>query len=117
MKITYVNTPFIISSFVKGPNVALCWRNCGNVGDTTYIFGDCPVIQGFWDNIKKEIDRILEVDVVPEPVFFLLGAMPKDLYNADQQYALRVLLLVAKKIIGKLERCKIAYYWSMGPET
>ena len=41
----------------------------------------------------------MEVDVVPEPMLYLLRAIPKDLYNADQQYVLRVLLLVAKKMI------------------
>ena len=29
------------------------------------------MIRGFWDNIKKEIDSILKVDVVPEAMVFL----------------------------------------------
>lgn len=99
VKIRFFNTPFIISSFVKTPNVALCWRKCGNIGDTTHIFWDCPVLRGFWGEIKKEIDTILEIDVALEPMLFLLGAIPKGVYNVDQRYALRILLLVAKKMI------------------
>ena len=99
VKIRFFNTPFIISSFVKNPNVALCWRKCGTIGDTTHIFWDCPSIQGFWDDVKKEIDIILEIDITPEPMLFLLGAIPTDLYNTDQRYILRILLLVAKKMI------------------
>lgn len=99
VKIRFFNTPLVISSYVKNSNLALCWRKCGNIGDTTHIFWDCPVLQGFWGDIKKEIDTILDIDVTLEPMLFLLGAIPKDIYNADQRYALRILLLVAKKMI------------------
>ena len=61
---------------MKNPNVTLCYVN-----------------------VKKEIDTILEIDVTLEPVLFLLGAIPKALYNADKRYILMILLLVAKKMI------------------
>ena len=52
--------------------MALCWGKCGNIGETTHIFLDCPVLQGFWDNIKKENDTFPEIDVTLEPVFFFV---------------------------------------------
>lgn len=42
---------------------------------------------------------MLEIDVALEPKLFLLGIIPKDVYNAEQRYTLRILLLVAKKMI------------------
>ena len=46
------------------------------------------------------LDIILRVDVVPEPMVLLLGALPEDRYNADLHwYTLRVLLMVPKKMI------------------
>ena len=41
----------------------------------------------------------MEIDVTLKPKLFVLGAIPKDLYNADKRYILRILLLVSKKII------------------
>lgn len=99
VKIRFFTTPLVISQYTKNPNAALCWRKCGIVGDTTHIFWDCPVIQGFWDKVRKEINSILEVDVTLEPMLFLLGAIPKDSYDPDQRYILRILLLIAKKMI------------------
>lgn len=66
--------------------MALCWRKCGNIGDTTHIVWDRPVIRGFWDNVKKEIDTILKVAVALEPMLFLLGAMPKDIMQTSGIY-------------------------------
>ena len=99
VKIRFFNTPLIISTYVKNSSTALCWRKCGNTGDTTHIFWDCPVLSGFWNDIKREIDTMLGIDVALDPKLFLLGIIPKDVYNAEQRYVLRILLLVAKKMI------------------
>ena len=99
LKIRFFNTPFLISKYVQGPSVALCWRKCGKIGDHTHIFWDCPVIEGFWKSVKEEIGNILEMTVPLEPMLFLLGAIPTDTYDSDQRYILRILLLIAKKII------------------
>ncbi len=34
-----------------------------------------------------------------DPLLFLLGVVPKETYNTDQRYILRILLLIAKKMI------------------
>lgn len=56
------------------------------IGNTTHIFWDCLVIKGFWENVEREIDNILKVVDPLEPVLFLLGAIPKEQYNLDEQY-------------------------------
>lgn len=99
LKIRYFNTPLIISRYVKEPNVELCWRNCGNIGDHSHIFWDCPVIQEFWKRVKEETDKILQVNSSLDPLIFLLGAIPQETYSSDQRYMLRILLLIAKKMI------------------
>ncbi len=97
VKIRYFNTPYVISKYVKEPSVALCWRKCGKIGDHTHIFWDCPKIQEFGKNIKKEIDKILEVEILLDPVVCVLGALPRKIYNEEKRYVLRILLLIAKK--------------------
>lgn len=99
VKIRYFNTPHMISTFVKETSVALCWRKCGKIGDHTHIFWDCPKIQEFWKCVKKEINKILEVEIPLDPVVCLLGALSKKMYNEEERYVLRILLLIAKKMI------------------
>ena len=99
LKMRYFYTPLVISSFGTDPLASLCWRNCGKIGDHTHIFWDCPLIRGFWKNIKTEINKIIEVEVPLEPLIFLLGSIPKDLGDTDRRYILRILLIIARKMI------------------
>uniref|UniRef100_A0A8D0AWU7 Reverse transcriptase zinc-binding domain-containing protein n=1 Tax=Sander lucioperca TaxID=283035 RepID=A0A8D0AWU7_SANLU len=78
---------------------SLCWRQCGKTGDHTHIFWDCPVILAYWKNIKLEMEKIVKREVPSNVRFFLLGVISVDVFNADQRYILRVLLLIAKKNI------------------
>ncbi len=99
IKMRYFHTPRVISNFVKDPSAALCWRQCGKTGDHTHIFWDCSVILEYWENIKKEIEKIVKREVPSNVSFFLLGVISVEVFNADQRYILRVLLLIAKKTI------------------
>ena len=56
LKIRIFNTPFLISKYVQGPSVTLCWRKCRKIGDHTHIFWDCPVIEGFWKSVHSRGD-------------------------------------------------------------
>lgn len=72
----------MISKYVKEPSLTLCWRKCGKIGDHSHVFLllfflDCPKIQEFWKNVKKEIDKILELEIPLDPVVCLLGALAK----------------------------------------
>ncbi|KAF7655423.1 hypothetical protein LDENG_00056120 [Lucifuga dentata] len=96
----FFRTPLIVSGFAKGTTSALCWRKCGMTGDYSHIFWDCQVLQVFWQDIKKEIGKILKIDIPLDPVFFfLLGEIHQDVLGKDQRYILRILLLVARKMI------------------
>lgn len=93
----YFRTPFITSKW--GNNSADCWRGCGLVGDHTHIFWDCPRISEYWQKIQKEIKKCLGIDLPLEPSYFVLGIMPADLEENNQTYLLRILLLIANKVI------------------
>ncbi len=56
-----------------------------------------PKDSEFWKNIKKEIDKILELEILLDPVVCVLGALPREIYNEEKRYVLRILLLIAKK--------------------
>jgi len=99
IKIRYFNTHLIISSYMKETSLAVCQRNWGKNWDHAHIFWDCPIIHGFWGGIKNEIDNIMKVDIPLDPFIFLLQVIPKDRYSTDQRYTLRILLLIAKKMI------------------
>lgn len=99
IKIRYFHTPLVISNLVKDPSASLCWRQCGETGDHTHILWDCPVILAYWKNIKEEMEKIVKREVPSNVRFFLLGIISVDVFNADQRYILRVLLLIAKKNI------------------
>lgn len=102
LNIRFFNTHFIISSYVKNPNAALCWRNV-EILETTHIFWDCSVLRGFWDDIKREIDTILEIDVALEPKRYLLGIIAKDVNDPEQRCALTILLLIAMITVNRRE--------------
>lgn len=99
LKIRYFHTPSVISNYVKDPSATLCWRQCGKIGDHTHIFWDCPVILDYWKKINEEIEIILKREVPSNTLFYLLGIIPANSFGADQRYILRILLLVAKKIV------------------
>lgn len=88
-----------ISKFGNNPSAALCWRQCGKIGDTTHIFWDCPALETYWKKIKDEIERIIKIEMPSNLQFYLFGIVEADLFNADQRYVLHILLMLARKII------------------
>lgn len=99
LKMRYFHTPLAMSNFVKDPSATLCWRQCGKIGDHTHIFWDCPVISGYWKNIKEEIQKIMKREVPSNILFYLLGVVTVDSFSANQRYILHILLLIAKKMV------------------
>lgn len=75
--------------------LAKLWKNRQH---HIHFWGDCLVIKGFSENVKREIKgTILKVYVPLEPVLFLLGATHKEQYNLDEQYILINILLISRK--------------------
>lgn len=96
-KIRFFRTPFITSKFGKSSNQ--CWRSCGGVGDHTHIFWDCPRLAGYWKDIQSEIKNCLGVQIPLEPRFTILGIFPTNLAPISSRIQLKMLLLIAKKMI------------------
>uniref|UniRef100_A0A669F849 Uncharacterized protein n=1 Tax=Oreochromis niloticus TaxID=8128 RepID=A0A669F849_ORENI len=77
----------------------LYWRGCGQMGDFTHIFWDCPVLFDLWKGLQKEIKQVLKINVDLQLIFwayYLTIILHKDL-----TYKLR-LLLAAKDTIQVL---------------
>lgn len=96
VKMRYFDTPIITSNYSNTSK--LCWRGCGLVGDFTHIFWDCPKLIDFWKNVQKEIKLILGVNFTLDPALVILGILP-DTLDRDLVSLMRILLLVAKKMI------------------
>lgn len=57
------------------------------VGDHTHMFYNCPKIQIFWRNIKEELEKIWEMALPLDPLFFLLEVFPDHLFTTCQSPA------------------------------
>ena len=97
VKMRFFRTPLVASKFRD--TLDQCWRGCGWVGGHTHMFWDCPKLSGYWHNIQNEIKKCLKIEVPLEPSYFLIGILPENLENSSQISLLRILLLVAKKMI------------------
>lgn len=96
-KIRLFQTP-LKSFYSKSCPSDKCWRGCGQVGDQTHIFWDCPRNQTFWKTIKDMLGRALGVDIPCHPEIFLLDVFPEHVTN-DQRTLIHILLMIARKMI------------------
>lgn len=49
-----------------------CWRDCGHRGLFLHIWWDCPKLQPYWQDIRTQINLILNIDLPDSPMGFLL---------------------------------------------
>lgn len=98
VNVRYFRTPYIISKYDKA-KTNLCWRQCGQIGDHTHIFWDCPKIKIFWEGVREEISNILQIFIEQNPLVFVLGVLPNELLSKEKLYLLGIMVLVAKKLI------------------
>ena len=68
------------------------------IGDHTHIFWGCPKLEGYWKNIKREMDKIFKRNIQIDPQMALSDITYIMLSN-DQGYLLHILLMVARKMI------------------
>lgn len=49
---------------LRNPQLLMCGRKCGRMGDHTHththVFWDCPLILGYWKNVKEGIELKLK---------------------------------------------------------
>ena len=98
VKMRFFRTPLTACPY-KENSTNKCWRNCDMVGDHTHIFWGCPKIKAYWNNIKKELDKIFRTDIPLDPLSTLLDHTQEQMYNKDQCYIMHILLTVARKMI------------------
>lgn len=96
VNLRYFKTPFIISK-LDNSKTNQCWGQCGQIGDYTHVFWDCPILKTFREGIRHEISKILRTCINFDPVVFVSGALSCDYLSNDKLYLFRVLVLVAKK--------------------
>lgn len=101
LKMRYFRTPTITSEF-DNSRTNLCWRECHQIGDHTYIFWDCPKLGNYWEGIRKELFSILNIDLPLTPQFYIIGVLPKGSWERKKLYLLHVLILIARKMITLL---------------
>lgn len=76
----------------------LCWRGCGQRGSFLHVWWDCPLIRPFWEEIKRNVKAILEIDLPLVPVHFLFH-LPTILMAKYKKSALPHLLNAEKRLI------------------
>ena len=61
----------------------------------------CPKLQVFWREVGQELNRILSINIVPEPKFFLLGLYPVGhKFKRTEIKFIDICLLQAKRVIA-----------------
>ena len=98
LRMRYFKTPLVIAKYDKKYS-PLCWRGCGLIGDFSHIFWDCPKLQKFWEEVKREISEILNLDSSIDPQQLILGTTPSRGLGKNELYMIRVMMLIAHKMI------------------
>lgn len=78
-KIRFLRTTLMVLKYANRPQSDECWRGCRNVGNHAHIFWDCLKIPAFWQGVKIEIMKIMQLDILFTPLFFLLEGIPQDI--------------------------------------
>uniref|UniRef100_A0A087YQ60 Reverse transcriptase zinc-binding domain-containing protein n=1 Tax=Poecilia formosa TaxID=48698 RepID=A0A087YQ60_POEFO len=96
IRMRFFRTPIVIASYDNNAS-NLCWRKCGQIGDFSHIFWECPKVKGYWEGVKREIGIILNLTVDWNIHKVILEEV--DLPTEVTRYMLRVLVLIAHKVI------------------
>lgn len=93
----WYRTPEILHRFdPKVPRV--CWRCLGDIGLHFHIFWECPLIQPFWSSTQAHLQDLLEINLLLDPIYYLLGLPFPGISKLTQKLA-AFILLAAKRAI------------------
>ena len=96
---TYI-TPEKFNKF-NGDVPDLCYRCTAEKGTLFHCLWACPKVSEFWLECGQEMQKILDINVVPEPTFFLLGIYPRDhTFKRSTRRFIDIGLLLAKRVIA-----------------
>uniref|UniRef100_A0A803THD1 Reverse transcriptase domain-containing protein n=1 Tax=Anolis carolinensis TaxID=28377 RepID=A0A803THD1_ANOCA len=65
-------TPERLAKFSKGKGDGRCWKCQKHNGDFMHMWWRCKKIKKFWLEIRKEIEKILQIKLNTKPDYFLL---------------------------------------------
>uniref|UniRef100_A0A8C1HQQ8 Uncharacterized protein n=2 Tax=Cyprinus carpio TaxID=7962 RepID=A0A8C1HQQ8_CYPCA len=72
-----------------------CWRGCGETMAThSHIFWQCPLLDNFWKSIFTYINKVLNVDLIRDPLIAILGIKPVVIHSRKKMYLLQILLII-----------------------
>ena len=60
---------------------------------------DCPQLKLYWEGIGAELTNILQINIKKDPLIFVLGVLPHGFLCKERMYLLKILIMVAKKMI------------------
>uniref|UniRef100_A0A3P8XXY2 Reverse transcriptase zinc-binding domain-containing protein n=1 Tax=Esox lucius TaxID=8010 RepID=A0A3P8XXY2_ESOLU len=76
------------------------WRGCGETRAThSHIFWQCPMLDNFWKSIFTYINKVMNVELIRDPLVAILGVKPVGVHSRKNMYLLQILLIAAKKAI------------------
>lgn len=95
----FFRTPQVVAKM--NPNQSSqCWRGCGETMAThSHIFWQCPLLDNFWKSIFTYINKVLNVDLIRDPLIAILGIKPVVIHSGKKMHLLQILLIAAKKAI------------------
>lgn len=79
-----------------------CWRFCGeNKANHFHIFWDCPCIVPFWQEVNKNMEKILKLQLPFTFEVLYLGKEIQQVTRPGEKYLFRIMLVSAKKAITR----------------
>uniref|UniRef100_A0A3P9APB4 Uncharacterized protein n=1 Tax=Esox lucius TaxID=8010 RepID=A0A3P9APB4_ESOLU len=78
-----------------------CWRGCVETRAThSHIFWQFPLLDNFWKSIFTYISKVMNVELIRDPLVAILGVKPVGVHSRKKMYLLQMLLIAAKKAIS-----------------
>uniref|UniRef100_A0A803T714 Reverse transcriptase domain-containing protein n=1 Tax=Anolis carolinensis TaxID=28377 RepID=A0A803T714_ANOCA len=94
-------TPARLAKFNKDKRDGKCWKCQKYNGDFMHMWWGCKRIKKFWQEIKKEMEKILQIKFNIKPEYFLLGMVDFQMdFNTEKLFT--YMITAARICIAKL---------------
>uniref|UniRef100_A0A803K0Y7 Reverse transcriptase domain-containing protein n=1 Tax=Xenopus tropicalis TaxID=8364 RepID=A0A803K0Y7_XENTR len=93
-------TPSRISKFTNNPELALCFRGCGEQGSFIHTWWACKIAQEFWKQVATPLSEVLHTTIEPTPQFFLLGLQTRTTQPKQTRKLTAHMLTAARSLLA-----------------